>query len=155
MNEMKLQKAITDRTEDVISFVERILKTENWPLKMQLLICMVVEEIYVNIAKYAYSPKTGPASIQVEMEKDPPAVVITFTDRGIPYNPLAKPDPDVTLPAEMRQIGGLGIFMVKKSVDDITYERKDGQNILRIRKNLRPIQTSEKTAGTGSQPKEV
>ena len=85
-------------------------------------------------AHYAYRPDVGPATVRVEVEKDPPAVSITFIDHGIPYDPLAKEDPDITLSAEERSIGGLGIFMVKKSMDDIDYEYKDGQNILHIRK---------------------
>lgn len=63
-------------------------------------------------------------------------ISITFSDSGKPYNPLEKPDPDVTLSAEERSIGGLGIFMVKKSMDDMRYEYKDGQNILTITKRL-------------------
>ncbi|MBQ1993216.1 MAG: ATP-binding protein, partial [Lachnospiraceae bacterium] len=72
----------------------------------------------------------------VEIQEEPLAVMITFIDNGVPYNPLAKEDPDITLAAEERQIGGLGIYMVKKTMDDITYDYKDGQNILRIRKQL-------------------
>jgi anti-sigma regulatory factor (Ser/Thr protein kinase) len=78
----------------------------------------------------------GPATIKVEVTQDPLAVVITFIDSGVPYDPLAKDDPDVTLSAEQRAMGGLGIYMVKKSMDDITYEYKNGQNILRIKKNF-------------------
>jgi anti-sigma regulatory factor (Ser/Thr protein kinase) len=72
----------------------------------------------------------------VEVTEDPLAVVITFIDKGVPYDPLAKEDPDITLSAEERGIGGLGIYMVKKSMDDIIYEYKDGQNILKIKKYL-------------------
>ena len=74
--------------------------------------------------------------MRVEVTKSPLAVIITFIDNGVPYDPLAKDDPDTTLSADERQIGGLGIFMVKKSMDQISYEYKDGQNILRIKKNL-------------------
>ena len=63
-------------------------------------------------------------------------MIITFIDSGVPYNPLKKPDPDVTKDLEERELGGLGIFMVKKSMDDITYEYKEGQNILRIKKYM-------------------
>ncbi len=101
---------------------------------MQTQIDIAVEELFVNIAHYAYNPETGPATVRVEVEKEPPAVTITFIDNGVPYDPLAREDPDITLSAEERQIGGLGIFMVKKSMDNIEYEYKNGQNILRIRK---------------------
>ena len=97
---------------------------------------IAVEELFVNIASYAYGKEEGLAVIRLDIEKDPLTVKITFEDRGVPYNPLAKEDPDITLSAEERQIGGLGIYMVKKSMDDIIYEHKDGKNILTIVKKL-------------------
>ena len=83
-----------------------------------------------------HSPETGNATIRVEIIKEPLSAVLTFIDNGVPYDPLAKEDPDVSLTAEERQIGGLGIFMVKKSMDDVEYEYKNGQNILRIKKGM-------------------
>ena len=97
---------------------------------------VAVEELYVNIACYAYTPDTGDATIRIQADQEPHVVEITLIDSGIPYDPLAKPDPDVTLSAEERQIGGLGIFMVKKSMDDMQYERRDGKNILTIKKKF-------------------
>ena len=94
---------------------------------------IAIDELFGNIAHYAYGKDTGEATVRVEVTEEP-SVIITFIDSGIPYNPLEKPDPDVAQSLEERQIGGLGIFMVKKSMDDITYEYKDGQNILRIKK---------------------
>ena len=76
------------------------------------------------------------ATVRVEVVEEPLSVVITFIDQGVPYDPLAKLDPDVTLSAEEREVGGLGIYIVKKSMDEITYEYKEGRNILRIRKEL-------------------
>lgn len=81
-------------------------------------------------------PKQALLRMRVEVTEAPISVIITFIDRGIPYDPLKKDDPDITLSAEEREIGGLGIFMVKKTMDEITYEYKDGQNILRIRKDI-------------------
>ena len=104
------------------------------PFQMQ--IDVAVEEIFVNIASYAYGPETGQAEIRFRSEAETGTAEITFIDRGAPFDPLAKPDPDVTLPAEERQIGGLGIFMVKKSMDDVRYEYREAQNILTIRKKL-------------------
>ena len=72
----------------------------------------------------------------MELSEEPLSVVITFIDNGVPYDPLRKNDPDTTLSAEEREIGGLGIYMVKKSMDGVEYEYKDGQNILKIIKNL-------------------
>ena len=117
------------RLEVLYDDMEELLKT----VKPE---AVAVEELFVNIAHYAYSPGTGSATIGVEILKDPAAIAITFTDRGKPFDPLAKEDPDITLSAEERQIGGLGIYMVKKSMDEVVYEYKDGQNILRIKKNL-------------------
>ena len=74
--------------------------------------------------------------MRVEVSENPVTVTITFVDHGVPYDPLAKEDPDVTLPAEQREIGGLGIFMTKKIMDDVTYSYRDGQNILMLKKNL-------------------
>ena len=105
-------------------------------MKIQMQIDIAVEEIFVNIANYAYAPEIGTATVRVEVMGDPPSVDITFIDKGIPYDPLAKADPDVTLSAEERQIGGLGIFMVKKSMDDVKYAYLDGHNILTIKKGL-------------------
>ena len=63
-------------------------------------------------------------------------MTLTFIDNGKPYDPLKKADPDITLPANERPIGGLGIFMVKKTMDDVNYEYADGKNILRLKKNI-------------------
>lgn len=128
--------ADVNNLDEVLAFVDEQLEVHDCSPKIQMQIDVAVEELFVNIAHYAYNPKTGPATVRVEILDNPLAVVITFIDNGVPYDPLAKPDPDVTLSAEEREIGGLGIYMVKKSMDDIQYEYKDGKNILKIRKNL-------------------
>ncbi|MDE6984956.1 MAG: ATP-binding protein, partial [Lachnospiraceae bacterium] len=97
---------------------------------------VAIDELFGNIAHYAYNPEVGSATVRVEVIRSPLAVVITFIDNGVQYDPLAKEDPDTALSAEEREIGGLGIYMVKKSMDEITYEYREGQNILRIRKNI-------------------
>ncbi|MBQ9419029.1 MAG: ATP-binding protein, partial [Synergistaceae bacterium] len=129
-------EANVDNLDQVIAFVDEQLEKHDCPPKIQMQVDVAVEEIFVNIAHYAYNPEKGSAAISVEIQEDPLAVIITFIDGGVPYDPLKKPDPDVTLPAEQREIGGLGIYMVKKSMDDISYEYKDGKNILTIRKNF-------------------
>lgn len=105
-------------------------------MKSKMQLDLAVEEIFVNIAKYAYAPGFGKATVRVEVSGDPVTVCITFIDRGIPYDPLKKVDPDVTLSADEREIGGLGIFMTKKVMDDISYEYKNGQNILTLKKTI-------------------
>jgi anti-sigma regulatory factor (Ser/Thr protein kinase) len=99
-------------------------------------ISVAAEEIYVNIAHYAYAPETGTVTLRLELQEEPPAVTLTFLDSGIPFNPLDRTDPDVSLPAEEREIGGLGIFMTRKSMDDLRYEFRDGQNVLTLIKRL-------------------
>ena len=106
------------------------------PPDQQIQIQIAVEELFVNIAHYAYNPEVGPATVRVDVEDDPISVVITFIDNGVPYDPLAKDDPDITLSAQERDIGGLGIYMVKMSMDDVSYEYKDGRNILTIKKKI-------------------
>ena len=135
MKELELE-ALTDNLSKVQAFVDEQLEEADCPIKIQMQIDIAVEEIFVNIAHYAYSNETGKATVRIEILPDPPSVDITFIDKGIPYDPLAKPDPDVTLSAEERKIGGLGIFMVKKSMDDVKYQYLDGHNILTLKKGL-------------------
>lgn len=97
---------------------------------------LAVEEIFINIASYAYPPGTGKVWIGCDVSEDTMSVTLTFTDCGPEFDPLKSPEPDVNAPAEERGIGGLGIFLVKRNVDGISYRRRDGFNILTIEKNL-------------------
>ncbi|MBP3855312.1 MAG: ATP-binding protein [Ruminiclostridium sp.] len=135
MKEIRV-KAVDEELNNVISFVEEQLESVDCAPRIIVQVNIAVEEIFVNIAHYAYEPETGEAVIRFEFQKEPDAAVITFIDSGKPYNPLEKPDPDVTLSAEKRQIGGLGIFMVKKSMDDMRYEYSNCRNILTIIKAI-------------------
>ena len=128
--------ATVENIETVTDFVNEQLEALDCPMKAQMQIDIAIDELFGNIAHYAYNPDVGDATVRVEVTEEPLAVVITFIDKGVPYDPLAKADPNITLSAEEREIGGLGIFMVKKTMDDITYEYKDGQNILMIKKRL-------------------
>lgn len=132
--EIRLEAAV-DHLGAAQDFVEDFLG-EACPVNTRMQIALAVEEIFVNIALYAYAPETGEVRIGVELYRDPAAVAICFADRGIPYDPLAKRDPDVSLPAEERDIGGLGIYMTKQFMDEMNYEYRDGQNILSMKKNL-------------------
>ena len=127
-----------DQLDRVLDFVNAQLEEADCPPKAQMQLAIAVEEIFVNIAHYAYAPGSGEATIRVEPgDGDTPrSVVLTFTDSGTPFDPLAKPDPDVTLPAEERGIGGLGIYMVKKSMDEVHYAYRDGKNILTMIKRF-------------------
>ena len=106
-----------DSLNDVLAFVDGEMERAGCSMKLMTQVDMAVEEIFVNIARYAYQ------------------IVVGFADRGRPFNPLDRKDPDVTLDAEARQLGGLGILMAKKLMDDIQYEYRDGKNILTLRKN--------------------
>ena len=123
-----------EKLGDAAAFVESILEENDCPLKAQTQIDVAFEEIFVNIAHYAYPDGEGKAKIVVDA--CPEFAEITFIDSGIPYDPLAKADPDITLSAEERQIGGLGIFLVKKTMDSVGYEYKDGKNIVTIKKTI-------------------
>lgn len=128
--------ATVQNIEKVTAFVDEQLAQLNCPLKAQMQIDIAIDELFGNIAHYAYNPEVGPATVRVEIVEDPLSVVVSFIDKGIPYDPLSREDPDVELSLEEREIGGLGIYMVKKSMDEISYEYKDGQNILRIKKKI-------------------
>jgi len=128
--------ATLENIPEVTAFVDEQLEALGCPMKAQMQIDIAIDELFGNIAHYAYNPDVGPATVRVEVQENPMAVVITFIDKGVPYDPLKKEDPDVTLSAEERDIGGLGIYMVKKSMDEVLYEYRDGQNILKIKKKL-------------------
>ena len=123
-----------DQLDRVTAFADEFLEALDCPLKTQMQIDLSIEEIFVNIAHYAYAGKEGDAEIR--MAEADGVVTFTFIDSGVPYDPLKKPDPDVSLSAEDRQIGGLGIFMVKKSMDDMRYEYSNCRNILTLIKAI-------------------
>ena len=103
-------------------FVNAELEALDCPMNVQMQIDIAIDELFGNIAHYAYNPSTGPATVRVEVEHDPLSVVVTFIDNGKPYDPLTTAEPDTTLSAEARQIGGLGVFLVRKTMDDVSYE---------------------------------
>ena len=129
-------EAKIENVDKVTEFVNEVLEEKDCPLKVQMQIDVAIDEIFGNIAYYAYGKGSGNATIQIEIEKDLPGIVLTFIDQGIPYNPLESKDPDITLDIEDREIGGLGIFLVKKTMDELSYEYVDGQNILTMKKEL-------------------
>ena len=110
--------ATVDNIGAVTAFVDEQLEALDCPMKAQMQIDIAIDELFGNIAHYAYNPEVGEATVRVEVTEDPLSVIITFIDGGVPYDPLAAADPDTTLSAEERAIGGLGIFMVKKMMDD-------------------------------------
>ena len=130
---LKLEARI-ENLDQVLAFIEKNLEAADCPVKVQTQICVAAEEIFVNIASYAYAPATGDAVISMAAADGTAEIV--FRDRGVPFDPLAREDPDVTLAADKRQIGGLGIYMVKKSMDEVIYRYENGENVLTLRKKL-------------------
>ena len=129
--------ATVENIDTVTEFVNEQLEALDCPVKAQMQINIAIDELFGNIAHYAYNPDVGEATVRVEVAEEPLSVIITFIDRGVPYDPLTAAAPDITLSAEEREIGGLGIFMVRKSMDEISYRYENGSNILSIRKKLR------------------
>jgi anti-sigma regulatory factor (Ser/Thr protein kinase) len=123
-------QASTESLDEVLAFVETV--AEDMPFKLQNQLAIAAEEIFVNIANYAY--EAGGEAV-ITAESDDEKLVLTFEDKGTPYNPLQKDDPDTSATAEEREIGGLGIFMIKKLTDGIEYEHAGGKNILKISKS--------------------
>ena len=128
--------AENEKLSEVQSFLIQCLEKVNCPAKAQMQMELAAEEIFVNIANYAYAPEKGRAVVRVEVSDDPVTVTITFIDQGVPYDPLKREEPDVTLSAEERKIGGLGIFLTKKTMDNVSYEYRDGKNILTLKKKI-------------------
>jgi anti-sigma regulatory factor (Ser/Thr protein kinase) len=129
-------EADVNRLDEVMAFVEESLDEAGATPKTAMQVNLAVEEIFVNIAHYAYTPGKGSATVIVDVDESARELSVQFIDSGVPYNPLEKEDPDLSIPAEDRPIGGLGIFMTKKVMDDVIYEHKDGQNILTLKKKL-------------------
>ena len=128
--------AAVDNITKVTEFVDEHLEQWGCPGKARAQIAIAIDEIFGNIARYAYHLQAGTAAVEVELAEEPMAVVITFMDRGMPFDPLAKEAPDISLGAEERPPGGLGIYMVRQSMDAVSYEYREGKNILQIRKNF-------------------
>ncbi|MBR1833356.1 MAG: ATP-binding protein [Ruminiclostridium sp.] len=135
MKELTIE-ATPENVDTVIEFVDAQLEEYGCGMKEQMAIDVAIDELFANIAHYAYKPDVGYATVRVDVLKDPLSVEVTFIDNGRQYDPLAKEDPDTTLSLEDREIGGMGILIVKKSMDAVSYEYKDGKNILTIKKNI-------------------
>lgn len=124
-----------DRIEQVTDFVNEELEALDCPMKAQMQIDIAIDELFGNIARYAYEgEEPGEATVRVSREECPAGVTVSFIDSGIPFDPLSKEEPDVGLSAEEREIGGLGIFLVKKTMDEVHYRYENGQNVLSIKK---------------------
>ena len=135
MKEIIVDPMTTEALPGVVAFVEKEMRDAGFPLKIIRQVDIAVEEIFVNIANYAYDPDVGEARIRCTVDEEPLRVTIQFLDQGKPYNPLGHELPDTSLPPEERGIGGLGILMVRKSMSHVDYEYRNGLNILTLRKD--------------------
>ena len=131
--EMEIE-ALPDNFEEVVIFVEDQLEGTACTNKVKMQLKLAIEEIFVNIAHYAYGEETGTAKVVSELDSEQGELKVRFIDQGIPFDPLKKEDPNTNLTIEDRQVGGLGIFLVKKLMDKVEYEYSDGCNILTITK---------------------
>lgn len=129
----KTFSASVDLLPEVLAMVEEEMEKAEYTMKTTIQTTIAAEEIFVNIANYAY-PEGG-GEMQLSIDVDEEKMTICFVDKGIPFDPLAKEDPDITLSAEERGIGGLGIFMVKSYMDTVSYRREDGKNIFTVTRN--------------------
>ena len=128
--------AKTEALPDVLGFVEETLEGYGCPMKIQMAVCVAIEEVFVNVAHYAYGSGEGDVNLGIGFDKENRAITFRMTDKGVPFDPLQKPDPDITLPAEEREIGGLGIFITKQTMDSVTYAYENGENILTMIKTI-------------------
>ncbi len=135
MKELKVEAAVKN-IEVVTDFINAELERLQCSPKASTQISIAIDELFGNIARYAYTPHIGNAEVRFEVEENPLSVIITFIDNGKPFNPLEQAQPDTTASAMEREIGGLGIFLVKETMDMVEYEYKEGQNILKIKKHL-------------------
>ena len=128
--------AKAEALNDVIGFVEETLEAFECPMKTQMAICVAIEEVFVNVAHYAYPDSDGVVNLHIAFEEESRNITFRMVDKGVPFDPLKKPDPDVTLSAEEREIGGLGIFITKKTMDSLSYAYENGENILTMIKKI-------------------
>ena len=135
MKEMTLAATLENITP-VTAFIDEQLEALDCSMKAQMQIDVAIDELFGNIARYAYGEKRGDATVRFDFDEATRTASITFIDSGMPFDPLAKPDPDVTLSAQERGIGGLGIFMVKKTMDSLEYSHENGFNILTVHKHI-------------------
>ena len=134
--ESKTFPAKTESLTDVLSFTEQILEKYQCSMKIQTAICVAIEEVFVNVAHYAYGESQGDVKFDITFDNTTRNITFRMTDKGVPFDPLKKSEPDITLSAEEREIGGLGIFITKKTMDLVTYAYENGKNILTMIKKI-------------------
>lgn len=133
MRQLSVEAAVQN-IEPVTQFVNAELRAHRCSEKSRLQLDVAIDEIFGNIAQYAYAGEKGNVTVQIDIKDG--VAMITFLDEGVCFNPLLAEEPDVSLDAGARTIGGLGIFLVKKTMDSFEYERRAGQNVLTLTKRI-------------------
>ena len=128
--------AKTESLTDILGFVEETLESFECSMKIQMAVCVAIEEVFVNVAHYAYGGGEGDMTLGIGFDSESRNITFRMSDKGVPFDPLKKPDPDITLSAEEREIGGLGIFITKKTMDTVEYAYENGENILTMIKKI-------------------
>lgn len=128
--------AKVEALDDVIAFLEEALESYDCSMKNSMALCVAIEEVFVNVAHYAYGDGEGDATLELSMDNASRVLTLRLSDSGAPFDPLAKPDPDITLSATDRDIGGLGILITKRTMDEIFYAYENGENVLTMRKKI-------------------
>ena len=132
----KTFEAKVEALSDVLGFVDQTLEGYECPMKIQMAVCVAIEEVFVNVAHYAYGEGEGDMTLGIGFDEESRTITFRMADGGVPFDPLKKPDPDITLSAEEREIGGLGIFITKKTMDTVTYAYENGENVLTMTKKI-------------------
>lgn len=152
--ESRTVPASMEYLDEVMAPLDAFLCEEGCPEDDRRLVEVSVEELFTNIASYAYGPDGGSLRLDYEIRegqaggKAEKTVWLRFSDRGVPYDPFAREDPDIRLPIEERPVGGLGVYMVKRFMDDVSYTWKDGCNVTVIAKRF-PAEKPRDLQGRG------
>ena len=128
--------AKTEFLDDVLGFVDQALDSFECPMKIQTAICVAIEEVFVNVAHYAYPDSSGDMTLHFDFDEVSRTITFRLTDKGVPFDPLKNPAPDITLSAAEREIGGLGIFIAKNTMDSLSYAYENGENVLTMIKKI-------------------
>lgn len=128
--------AVIESIPRVTAWIDETLEQLDCSLKAQMQIDVAIDEVFSNIARYAYPDGKGIATVETDFEESSRVFTITFQDQGVPFDPLTQSDPDTSLATEDREIGGLGIFVVKKTMDEVSYEYREGSNFLCLKKHI-------------------
>ncbi len=129
--------AVLKNLDPLMAFITDAAKNRGFDEKKLFHIKLAAEEILVNVINYAYRGEPGDIEVRVDFREDE-SLVVEIVDRGIAFDPLSLPEPDINAPMEKRRIGGLGIFLVRKLMDEVSYRREEERNILTFIKKKNP-----------------